>query len=61
MKEVSIWQLAEDEDAYGTDSGRFILTSPDGEEEESALVFDTEAEAEAFASAQGWTIVPLLP
>jgi len=58
MKEVSIWQLADDPETYGEKSGWFILTSPDGEEEHT-VPFETEAQARAFAELHDLTIVPL--
>lgn len=55
---VSIWQLANDVEAYGQQAGHFILTTPNGENE-LAGVFSTEEAADDYAIDQGWQIVPL--
>jgi hypothetical protein len=65
QRDVAIWQLADDEEEYGEDAGKFILVSPDGEDEPVAsyigaeAIFDSEEEAEDFASVLGWHVVPL--
>ena len=60
MTKVSIWQLAEDTLAYGKLSGRYILVTPDGEDEVSDLTFPNAEAAAHFAASRGWTIVPLI-
>ena len=64
MRQVSIWQLANDPEAYGEDAGKFILTRPDGEDEVAQGLamfnpFGTADEAQAYATAHGWEVVPL--
>lgn len=54
--QVIVWQLADDESAYGDKAGWFILTSPDGEDEQPGGPWATEAEAEAHAREQGWKL-----
>lgn len=59
---VAIWQLAGDRAAYGPDAGRFILTTPDGEDEPfhaEAAIFDTPEDAAAFARSHGARVVAL--
>jgi hypothetical protein len=58
-KQVSVWQLADDPEAYGDDAGKFILTSPDGEDEADCGIFDTADEASDYAFVLGWEVVPL--
>lgn len=61
---VAIWRLADDPESYGADAGKFILTTPDGEEEVTytpgkKAIFATEEEARGFAEAHGDDVVPL--
>jgi len=57
--ECSIWQLADDADTYGTHAAHFIITTPDGEDEMTSLIFYDVETANAYAARMGWTIVPL--
>lgn len=57
-RRVSIWQLANDPEAYGDQAGHFILSSPDGEFEFCEPEPTVEA-VTAIARSQGWQIVPL--
>jgi hypothetical protein len=57
--QAAVWRLADDDATYAENAGKFILTTPDGENELSGdAVFSTEDEAAAFAAGQGWTLVP---
>ncbi len=58
-KEVSLWQLAPDRESYGDKAGWWILTTPDGREEEEGGPWATEKEAREFARQKGWKVVPL--
>jgi hypothetical protein len=60
-KQVSIWRLADDYAAYGQDAGKFILVSPDGEEEvsEPDQSWWTDVGAEQYALDNGWIVVSL--
>lgn len=58
--QASVWQLAADADSYGPNAVKFILTTPDGENELSGdEMFADEAAAVAYAASVGLTIVPL--
>jgi hypothetical protein len=61
MKQVSVWKLAQDNEAYGKKAGWYILVSPNGEEEVApGKAWSTREDAEAYATdAQGWEVVPL--
>lgn len=56
--QVAVWQLADDEDAYGAEAGWFILTSPDGETEMDGGPWPTAEQAVDRAAEMGWAIVP---
>lgn len=55
---ASLWQLAEDRDTYGDRAGWYVLTTPDGNEELAGPWEHVES-AHAFATAAGWTLIPL--
>lgn len=45
------WQLADDPATYGPHAGRYILTSPDGEDEHpGGVIYATEEDAERAAA-----------
>lgn len=52
-----VWSLADDEEAYGENAGRHIITTEDGEDEITGIVYKLE-DAELLASAP--TLVEML-
>lgn len=55
LRNVQIWKLAPDRNAYGKHAGWYLLVSEDGEDE-LAGPFRYEDEAEFHAAENGWII-----